>query len=52
MSLLMYDVLQALVQDRLLLDPVPHESAQQQGSLLVAYSVATNQVGALHLLRW
>lgn len=37
-------VLQALVRDQLLLDPVPHESAQQQGSLLVAYSVAANQV--------
>lgn len=36
---------QALVRDQLLLDPVPHESAQQQGSLLVAYSVAANQVG-------
>lgn len=41
---LAFGVLQALVQDQLLLDPVPHESAQQQGSLLVAYSVATNQV--------
>lgn len=36
---------QALVRDQLLLDPVPPESAQQQGALLVAYSVAANQVG-------
>lgn len=36
--------LQALVDGKLLLDPVPHEAAQQQGSLLVAYSSAANQV--------
>lgn len=39
----------SLVRDQLLLDPVPHESAQQQGSLLVAYSVAANQVTQMHL---
>lgn len=39
----------ALVEGKLLLDPVPHESAQQQGSLLVAYSSAANQVMQMHL---
>jgi hypothetical protein len=40
----MHPSLQALVEGKLMLDPVPHESAQQQGSLLVAYSSAANQV--------
>lgn len=40
----MLAAVQSLVRDQLLLDPVLHESAQQQGSLLVAYSVAANQV--------
>jgi hypothetical protein len=43
----MHPWLQALVDGKLLLDPVPHESAQQQGSLLVAYSSAANQVRKL-----
>lgn len=41
----MWARVQSLVRGQLLLDPVPHESVQQQGSLLVAYSVAANQVG-------
>lgn len=36
--------LQSLINSQLMLDPVPHEAAQEQGSLLVAYSVASNQV--------
>lgn len=40
-------LLQALIDDRLMLDPVPHEHAQEQGSLLVAYSSALNQVRML-----
>jgi hypothetical protein len=38
---------QALAGQQLLLDPMPHECAQQQGSLLVAYSVAANEVGVM-----
>jgi exosome complex component MTR3 len=37
------------VNEQLLLDPVPHEAAQQQGSLLVAYSLAANQVTQMQL---
>lgn len=39
----------ALINDQLMLDPVPHESAQEQGSLLVAYSSALNQVLQMNL---
>lgn len=44
-------LLQALVRDQLLLDPVPHETAQQQGSMLLAYSLAANQVGRHDLVQ-
>jgi hypothetical protein len=38
---------QSLVNNQLMLDPVPHERAQEQGSLLVAYSSAANQVSRM-----
>lgn len=37
-------MLQALIDGRLMLDPVPYESAQEQGALMVAYSLSLNQV--------
>eukprot|EP00878_Enallax_costatus_P006349 GHUV01006657.1.p1 GENE.GHUV01006657.1~~GHUV01006657.1.p1 ORF type:complete len:259 (+),score=72.04 GHUV01006657.1:372-1148(+) len=39
----------ALIDGQLMLDPVPHESAQEQGELMVAYSSMLNQVMQMHL---